>query len=477
MRSSRHSGSVSIAGRSGSWRRTAISGKTSLVVSSPDTRYARAADGLHIAFQVSGEGPLDVVEIGDGTLFPIDATSEQARWQAHVDRLTSFSRLVRFDPRGIGLSDPLGVSSPFTLEQWAADTLAVLDATGSERAVLMGTAQFATAAILLAATHPERTQALVLINAFARIVRTPDYPVGIPAAVVESFFEGLVDPQAPQADDVPLMAPSLAHDDSFRAWWRRAGHRGASPAMASAVWRMLLDCDVRALLGDLAVPALVVHARDNAFIRIGHGRYLAERIPGAHYVELASADHVSWVCAADVAGEVEEFLTGTRQIPASHRPLAAVLFTDIVGSTELAALLGDRAWKERLDQHDEMTGRQIRRFAGRFVKSTGDGTLATFDAPARAIQCALAIRDALHQLGLGVRAGVHIGEIELRGDDVAGIAVHIAQRISSLAGPGDVLVSRTIVDLVAGSDLTFEDCGEHELKGVPGDWRLFAVTD
>ena len=193
--------------------------------------------------------------------------------------------------------------------------------------------------------RPGRPQALVLINAFARIVRTPDYPVGIPAAVVESFFEGLVDPQAPQADDVPLMAPSLAHDDSFRAWWRRAGHRGASPAMASAVWRMLLDCDVRALLGDLAVPALVVHARDNAFIRIGHGRYLAERIPGAHYIELASADHVSWVCAADVAGEVEEFLTRTRQIPASHRPLAAVLFTDIVGSTELAALLGDRPGK------------------------------------------------------------------------------------------------------------------------------------
>jgi len=290
----------------------------------------------------------------------------------------------------------------------------------------------------------------VLINAFARIARTPD---------------------------VPLMAPSLAHDGSFRAWWRRAGHRGASPAMATAVWRMLLDCDVRALLGDLAVPALVVHARDNGFIRVGHGRYLAEHIPGARYIELATADHVPWAGAADVAGEVEEFLTGTRHLPASHRPLAAVLFTDIVGSTERAALLGDRAWKERLDQHDEMAERQIRRFAGRLVKSTGDGTLATFDGPAGAIQCALAIRDALHQLGLEVRAGVHIGEIELRGDDVAGIAVHIAQRVSSLAGPGDVLVSRTIVDLVAGSDLAFEDRGEHQLRGVPGDWRLFAVTD
>jgi class 3 adenylate cyclase len=447
------------------------------VASDPDTRYARTADGLHIAFQVSGEGRLDIVEMGDGTVFPVDATGEQIRWQAYVDRLTSFSRLIRFDRRGTGLSDPLGASCPFTLEQWATDTLAVLDATRSERAVLMGTAQAATAAILLAATHPERTQAVVLINAFARIVRTPDYPAGVPGAVFESFFEGLVDPEASQIDDLPLMAPSVARDDAFRAWWRRAGHRGASPAMATAVWRMLLDCDVRALLGDLAVPALVVHARDNAFIRAEHGRYLAEHIPGARYVELASADHVPWVCAADIAGEVEEFLTGTRHLPASHRPLAAVLFTDIVGSTEQAALLGDRAWKERLDQHDEMAERQIRRFSGRFVKSTGDGTLATFDGPARAIQCALAIRDALGQLGLDVRAGVHIGEIELRGDDVAGIAVHIAQRVSSLARPGDILVSRTVVDLVAGSDLAFEDRGEHELKGVPGGWQLFAVTD
>jgi class 3 adenylate cyclase len=299
----------------------------------------------------------------------------------------------------------------------------------------------------------------------------------VPATVFESFFERLVDPVPPQTDDVPLMAPSLAHDNAFRAWWRRAGHRGAIPAMATAVWRMLLDCDVRALLGDLAVPALVACARDNAYIRAGHGRYLAERIPAARYVELGTADHVPWVCAGDITGEVEEFLTGTRHVPASHRPLAAVLFTDIVGSTERAALLGDRAWTERLDQHDEMAERQIRRFAGRFVKSTGDGTLATFDGPARAIQCALAIRDALHQLGLDIRAGVHIGEIELRADDVAGIAVHIAQRVSSLAGPGDVLVSRTVVDLVAGSDLAFDDRGEHEMKGVPGDWRLFAATD
>ena len=452
-------------------------GKTGLVTDSPETRYARTGDGLHVAFQVSGEGPLDVVEIGDGTLFPIDATNEQTRWQAYVDRFASFSRLIRLDLRGIGLSDPLSSSSPLTLEQWAADILAVLDATSSQSAVLLGVAQFGTAGIFLAATHPERTHALVLINSFARIVRTPDYPVGVPAGLFESFSEGLVDPEGPGTDDVSLMAPSLARDERFRAWWRRAGHRGASPAIATAVWRMLIDCDVRALLGDLSVPALVIHARDNAFIRVGHGRYLAEHIPGARLVELATADHVPWVSAADVAGEAEEFLTGTRHTPASHRPLAAVLFTDIVGSTERAASLGDRAWKERLDQHDQMAERQILRFGGRLVKSTGDGTLSTFDGPARAIESALAIRDALRQLGLDVRAGVHIGEIELRGDDVAGIAVHIAQRVSSLAGPGEVLVSRTVVDLVAGSGMEFDDRGDHELKGVPGSWRLFAVAN
>ena len=236
-----------------------------------------------------------------------------------------------------------------------------------------------------------------------------------------------------------------------------------------------MGCDARALLGDLVVPALVIHSRDNAYTRVGHGRYLAEHVPGARYVEVASADHVPWVCAADIAGEIEEFLTGTRHAPPPHRPLAAVLFTDIVGSTEQVALLGDRGWTERLDQHDQMVRRQVLRFAGRLVKSTGDGTLVTFDGPARAIECAVAVRDGLRQLGLDVRAGVHIGEIELRGDDVAGIAVHIAQRVSSLAEPGDVLVSRTVVDLVAGSGLTFEDRGERDLKGVPGTWRLFAV--
>ncbi len=271
--------------------------------------------------------------------------------------------------------------------------------------------------------------ALMLINGFARIVRVPDYPAA--AAVFESFFEGLVYPEAPQTGYVPLMTPSLAHNDACPACRPRAGHRGPSPAIATA----------------------------------------------ARYAEPAAADHVPWACAGDITGEVEQFLTGTRQVPASHRPLAAVLFTDIAGSTAQAALLGDRAWTERLDQHDEMTERQIRRFAGLHVKNTGDGSLATFDAPARAIQCALAIRDALGQLGLDVRAGVHIGEIELRGDDVAGIAVHIAHRVCSLAAPGDVLVSRTVVDLVAGSDIAFEDLGEHKLKGIPGHRRLFAATD
>ena len=282
--------------------------------------------------------------------------------------------------------------------------------------------------------------------------------------------------------------PRLAglHRQPRRDALARAGHRARPPRQQSGPagarplavrpWT-LTALAARSALVLIRAFARIARARDNACVCAGHRRCLAEHIPGACYAELATTGCVPWACAAGIAGEAGEFLTGTRHVPASHRPLAAVLFTDIVGSTQQAALLGDRAWKGRLDQHDEIAERQIRRFAGRFVKSTGDGTLATFDGPARAIHCALAVRDALHQLGLDVRAGVHAGEIELRGDDVAGIAVHIAQRVSSVAGPGDVLVSRTIVDLVAGSDLAFEDRGEHALKGVPGDWRLFAATD
>ena len=440
----------------------------------PETRYATTTDGLHIAYQVEGSESLSLIELVNGTLFSVDATAEQPRWQAYVDRLASFSRLIRFDLRGIGLSDPLGSSDTPTVEQWATDALAVLRAEEVNKTAVLAATFGGLAALLLAATHPERIHALVLVNSFACLTRSDDNPFGVPASLLDSFEESLIEPGATSRDDLPLMAPSMVSDAGFAAWWRRAGHRGASPATARAVWHAA-QTDVRPVLASLQVPTLVIHARDNQFCRVDHGRYLAAHIPGARYVEIDTADHVPWASDADFTGEIEEFLTGTRQMAASDRLLATVLFSDIVGSTERASAFGDRVWRERLEQHDRAIDRQLARFGGRLVKRTGDGVLATFDGPARAVQCAVAIRDAVRQLGLDVRVGLHTGEIERHGDDVAGIAVHLAQRVQNLARPGEVLVSRTVVDLVVGSDLRFEDRGDHEVRGMPGLWRLFAV--
>lgn len=445
-----------------------------LVAALPETRYATTTDGLHIGYQVEGSSPLTVIELTNGTLFSVDAAAEQPRWQAYVDRLASFSRLIRFDLRGIGLSDPLGSSDPPTVEQWASDALAVLDDQGIERAVLLGVHFGGLAALFLAAIHPERVRALVLVNGYARLTRSGDYPFGVPTSVVEGFRESLIEPGAASGDDLPLMAPSMVSDANFAAWWRRAGHRGASPSTARAVWRAA-ETDLRPILDGLQVPTLVLHARDDQFCRVDNGRYLAEHIVGAHYAELDTADHVPWASTADITGEIEEFLTGTRQMTPSDRLLATVLFSDIVGSTEHASSIGDRAWTALLEQHDRAIDRQLERFGGRLIKRTGDGVLAIFDGPARAVQCAVAIRDALRQLGIAVRIGLHTGEIERRGDDVAGVAVHIAQRVQAKAGPGEVLVSRTVVDLVVGSDLHFVNRDEHELKGLPGTWHLFTL--
>jgi class 3 adenylate cyclase len=440
----------------------------------PETRYATTTEGQHIAYQVDGTESLDLVELGNGTLFSIDAAAEQPRWQAYVDGLASFSRLIRFDLRGIGLSDPLGSSDTPTVEQWASDTLAVLDAEAVSHTAVLGVSFGGLAALLLAATHPERISSLVLVNSFARLTRSDDYPFGVPASLMDSFGKSLIEPGGATGDDLPLMAPSMVSDVSFATWWRRAGHRGASPATALAIWRAA-QTDLRSILATLDVPTLVIHARDNRFCRVDHSRYLAKHIPGARYLEIDSADHVPWASDTDFAGEIEEFLTGTRHVSPRDRLLATVLFSDIVGSTEQASALGDRSWGERLEQHDRAIDRQLARFGGHLVKRTGDGVLATFDGPARAVRCAVAIRDAVRQLGLEVRLGLHAGEIENRDDDVAGIAVHIAQRVQSLARPGEVLVSRTVVDLVVGSDLQFGDRGEYEVRGVPGTWRLFAV--
>ncbi len=459
----------------------------------PKTLYATTSDGLHIAYQVEGAGPLDLVSAGDGTLFSIDATDEQPRWQQWVDRLASFSRIIRFDLRGVGLSDPVGSAEPPTIEHWAADAFAVMDSVGVDQAAILGCSMNGLLAMLLAASHPERVRGLVLVNAYARVLQDHDYPIGYPSYVVEQFIGDLTEPGADPTDsaaasrdaqmfdasagDLPYMAPSLTSDAAFASWWDRASHRGASPAASRAVWRVAVGTDLRAALPLITVPTLVVHSTRDAFVPVEWGRYLAEHIPNAQLVELDTADHVPWTSDADFAGEIEEFLTGTRQLAPSSRMLATVLFTDIVGSTEHATTLGDRSWKDLLENHDRAVERQLRRYGGQLVKQTGDGVLAIFDGPARAVQCAGAIREALQQLGVQIRAGLHTGEVERRGEDLSGVAVHLAQRVQGRAEPGEILVSRTVVDLVAGSDLRFEDKGEHELKGVPGSWRLFTVSD
>jgi class 3 adenylate cyclase len=448
-------------------------------VAIPEVRYARAADNGHLAYTTFGAGTIDLVEVGNGTNMSFEAADDQPRWASYLERLGSFSRVIRFDPRGIGLSDPLG-GAPQTCEAWAADCLAVIDAAGATAPALIATGHAGPVAIFVAATHPERVRALVLMNTYARLLRAPDYPHGLPAALFDRFVEGLVEPvpaDASSLDDLPLMAPSREEDAPFREWWLAAGHRGASPAAARAMHRMAAGSDARALLARVQAPTLVLHSVNNRFVHAAHGRFLAEHLPAATHVEMQSADHLPWAGDADFVGEIEQFLTGTRGTAPSNRRLATVLFTDIVQSTNEARRVGDQRWRDRLDQHDVMTHRQVTRFGGQVVKATGDGALATFDGPARAVQCALAIHDAIGQIGITIRAGLHVGEIEQRGADIAGIAVHIAQRICATSEPGETLVSRTITDLTAGSGIEFDDRGEHQLKGLDGSWQLYRVRD
>jgi class 3 adenylate cyclase len=441
-----------------------------------EIRYAMNGD-VHLAYQTLGEGPPDLLLL-TGVNVSIDSMEEEPSVARFHRRLASFSRLVLFDRRGLGLSDPVSPASPPTLEQWAEDALAVMDAAGSESAAVLAGAS-SPEALLMTATHPKLVSHLVLVNSSARILRAPDYPFGVPRDVIDRYIDTVTRSDALEQgfDDLAIMNPSVAGDPAFRDWWVRAGRRGASPAMAKAVMLTDWSSDARALLPLIQVPTLVLHRRDFQVLRTDHGRYLADHIPGARYVELPGADALYWLGdTASMLAEIEEFLTGTHRPPEPDRVLATVLFTDIVDSTAQAAAMGDRAWRDRLDQHDAMVRRQLQRFRGREVKTTGDGFLAVFDGPARAIECAVALRDGATQLGIGVRAGLHTGEIELRGDDIGGVSVHIGARVAALAGAGEVLVSRTVTDLVVGSGIQFEDRGDRELKGVPGSWRLFALA-
>jgi class 3 adenylate cyclase len=357
------------------------------------------------------------------------------------------------------------------------DVRAVMDAVGSDQAAILGYFDAAPMCALFAATYPERTRALVLSSAFPKLTRDQDSPWAIPGETLVGFAEAWDAGQWGDGEDLFLAAPSVANDEAFRAWWARNERLSASPGAAAALLRMMLDIDVRPVLPSIRVPTLVMHRAGETLVDPRSGRYVAEHIPGARFLELPGVDTIPYVGNADAGFDaIQEFLTGSRPVPEVDRVLATVLFTDIAQSTTLASKWGDRRWRATLDDHDEQAGRVLDRFRGRLIKSTGDGLLATFDGPARAIRCAWALREDARTLGLEIRAGLHTGEIELRGDDIGGIAVHIGQRICSLARPGEVLVSRTVADLVAGSGLTFVARGEHELKGVEGPWAVYAAS-
>jgi class 3 adenylate cyclase len=438
----------------------------------PETRYAQNGD-VHIAYQVTGEGERDLVLV-QGFMSHLDLEWENPGMARFLRGLASFSRLILFDKRGTGLSDrAVGIA---TLEERMDDVRAVMDAAGSERAVLMGISEGAPMCLLFAATYPDRTHALILHGGMARSTEAPDYPWAPPAQGLIEAASELVMPLIYAGEDIDIWAPSLADDAQAKEWLGRYRRAGVSPDGITALVTMFMDIDVRHVLPTLRVPTLVLHRHGDRVVNWRAGRWMADQIEGARYVELPGQDHFPWIGDADaVIEEIREFLTGVRVGPEPDRVLATVMFTDVVGSTERAASLGDRRWRDLLDAHDAAVRRQVAAFRGREVKTTGDGFLVTFDGPARAIRCAGAVHDAARQLHVDVRVGLHTGEVEVRGDDIGGVAVHIAQRVSSLAQPGEILVSSTVKDLVAGSAILFADRGSHVLKGVPGEWRLLAV--
>jgi class 3 adenylate cyclase/pimeloyl-ACP methyl ester carboxylesterase len=439
----------------------------------PETKYARSGD-LHIAYQVIGDGPLDLVWVPTW-IWQIEHVWEEPATASLLRRLASMARLITFDRRGTGMSDPI-VGAP-TLEQQMDDVVAVLDAAGSERSAVFAMLEAGSMACLFAATHPERTRALVLYEATPRMISAPDYPWPLSREEREVAARALPERWG-TGQSVMSLSRQDNHSERFRNWAGRLERLAASPGTAQALFRMHSETDVRPVLPSIQAPTLVMHRSNDQFIDIRHSRYLAEHIPDARMVELPGESTLPFGSGEDeLIGEVEEFLTGARKAPDPERILATVMFSDIVDSTRRAAEIGDRRWRGLLESIDGNIETELGRHRGRVVKKMGDGLLATFDGPARAIECAKAIREgARHGYGLEVRSGLHTGEIELLGNDVGGIAVHIGARVGALAGPGEVLVSNTVKDLVVGSGIEFEDRGETELKGVPGSWRLWAVA-
>jgi class 3 adenylate cyclase len=438
----------------------------------PRTRYTRSGD-LYIAYQVAGHASTDLVYVPTW-ISQVEVLASEPTINAFLERVCRFARIITFDRRGAGLSDPwAGVP---TLEDQMDDVLAVMDAAGTERAAMLGTLEGGPLAMLFAATYPERVSELVLYCTFSRSRWAPDYDWAPQdearavrmAAIVAQWGDGAV----PAA-----LAPSRMNDPEYMDWAGRMERYSASPGTIEQIFNAVGEIDVRHVLPSIRVPTLVMHRRDDQFLDIRHGRYLAEHIPAVRFVELEGSESLYTVGDSEaILGELEEFVTGARQEREPDRVLATVLFTDIVGSTEHAARVGDSSWRSLIADHDRLVRREVDRHRGRTVKSTGDGVLATFDGPARAIRAARAIEDGVRRLGVEIRAGLHTGECEVIGDDVGGLAVHIGARVMATAGAGEVLVSSTVKDLVVGSGIEFDERGVHELRGIPGSWNLFAVT-
>jgi class 3 adenylate cyclase len=437
----------------------------------PVARYAKSGD-LHIAYVAEGDGPIDLVWIPPW-ISQVEYLWSEPSLERVMARLTQFARVITFDRRGSGLSDPF-LGAP-TLEEQMDDVLAVMDAAGSESAAICGTLEGGPMAALFAATHPDRTDALVLYATFARATWAPDYDWAWPAeerdrhmdVLIEHWGEGLV---------ASGVAPSQMADPAFMEWAGRLERLAAGPSTIRRIFDLIGEFDVRDVLPSIRVPTLVMHRTGDTFIKVQHSRYIASKVPGARYVELEGDENMFALGDSEaVMGEIEEFLTGTRHEREPDRMLATVLFTDICDSTSRAAEMGDRGWRFLLERHDTLFRQALERHRGREVKRTGDGFLATFDGPARAIRCAASVAEAMGSLGLQIRAGLHTGELEVMDGDLGGLAVHIASRVMSQAGPNEVLVSGTVKDLVVGSGIEFEDRGERELRGVPGEWRLYAV--
>jgi class 3 adenylate cyclase len=441
------------------------------LVSLPETVYAKPGDGW-VGYQVVGAGPPDVL-VTKPPFFPVDLMWDEPRLVRFLNGLSSFSRHIWFDIRGTGSSDAITPVEGRLLESHVDDMIAVFDDLGCEQVVVLGT--LGGPALQFAATHPERTSALVLIDPTARIRRAEDYPEGLADEDIDALLATVRDRYG-SGVILAGSAPSVTGDARFSHWLARCERLSSSPQ--DAFWRLraAFEVDVRHLLPAIRVPTLVVV--HSGWRGREQGRYVAEHIDGARYVELAGDDFLFFVGDTEpLLDAIEEFVTGRLPAHDVDRVLATVMFTDVVGSTDQAAGVGDRRWLELLATHDDLTRTELERFRGREIQTTGDGFLAVFDGPGRAVRCACAIRDAVRSIGINVRGGVHTGEIELRGDDIGGIAVHIAQRVQALAQPDEVLVSRTVVDLVGGSGIDFDDQAEHELKGVPGSWRLFRVLN